>query len=651
MLTKNILRPTPSDLKDYGVKIIANTITDAELSALYDKHFFYVTTNNQELKHLVEWLIQYMDTDQLYHLCVRLMRLEAKEQGYENFLRNKTLAKEVLSALMSQIGFTQSIYEKFTSCESATDFLCGQLDIPGELCSLFRLTYEQFPEITGVNKNTLLQNIIHPLITSNIINAMAMLDIEPRKAQAIITQLTTVIRSNESNAYSQCISTIDKQISDCPVDYTREIKKSHQQIEIDCMMLRRDARLLENPERQNASMLSQAVVLKLSQPKIAVDRAASTVKAFVKDAKNYNIIIPQLYLGQFPTAEDAKNLQEETRQTGYPLGLVVSVVNPAEFVSDRQNPSDWAERGVEHFLVRATDHDPRIDIEMMCDAARRIESAFEEGKSVLVHCKGGQSRSAEIVLLVLATIKANEMVSEKRYNLTHIIQYMEEKRNMVDLRPDHRKNVEAAIALFIQQDFKAKDSYQIEKKLSVKENLDKCFSNLYFKKSIFQLCSVKMLQIYAAKKNDNDRLEIVNSFMNTIISALDATWFLDLLTGRGDMKVLIDYCPQGESVLAQALRFNQPNERHLLSESLRSELIELVANETGYTKQEIQDAVLSRPSSFNHVPRSAEVERRIQELNLPRRHSIHFQQRVEHVENVANDNNKPNVEKRMSGGH
>lgn len=305
-------------------------------------------------------------------------------------------------------------------------------------------------------------------------------------------------------------------------------------------------------------------------------------------------------------------------------------------------------------MVRATDHDPRIDIEMMCDAARRIESAFEEGKSVLVHCKGGQSRSAEIVLLVLATIKAKEMESENRSHLVHIIQYMEDKRNMVDLKSEHQANVKAAIALFVQQHYKVTDSYQTEPKLSVKENLDKCFSNLYFKKSILQLCSVKMLQIYAAKKNDNDRLEIVNSFMNTMISSLDAAWFLDLLTGRGDMKELLDYCPQGESVLAQALRFNQPNERPRLIESVRSELIELVAKVTGYTKQEIQDAVLSRPSSFNHVPRSAEVERRIQELNLPtltRRHSTHFQQRAAHAESVTNDNNKPIVEKRMSGGH
>lgn len=238
--SKPKLTEEPSDFEKYGLSILDNTITDVELEELFKK---YNCAGGQELNDIVKGFVKYMDIAQQYRLCQRLIPLEAKYNGLDLFLRNKSLTTLCLTALMNKVGYTDQLFQKFIACEAPHDFLFETLEIPEQINNLFHLAYSQFPNMSDTDQAKLAPNVVFFLITTPIIStAMQSADIQQAVKQT--TAIKELMANTKSTLYCRFSNDLIMQIIRCPGELILPVAKSVREIENDCISLRNEARQL-----------------------------------------------------------------------------------------------------------------------------------------------------------------------------------------------------------------------------------------------------------------------------------------------------------------------------------------------------------------------------------------------------------------------
>lgn len=128
-----------------------------------------------------------------------------------------------------------------------------------------------------------------------------------------------------------------------------------------------------------------------------------------------NQITEHIWLGN---SQDARNV-DALRASG-----ITSILNCAE---DLPPALGWKE-GITHFHVGLRDdsnHSSRYRA-----ACCVLEALVDEGKSVLVHCHEGRSRSPYVVALYLAPLKFD-------WQMERAIAFIKERRPIVEIHQGH----------------------------------------------------------------------------------------------------------------------------------------------------------------------------------------------------------------------
>ncbi len=126
-------------------------------------------------------------------------------------------------------------------------------------------------------------------------------------------------------------------------------------------------------------------------------------------AHNADLIIPQIWLGNYESAKDAKFIRDK--------GITV-VVNCTKDLPFLPLP------GVYKYRVPVDDNLENSEILSMCQWINRIlpiiAEHYQKGRSILIHCYAGMQRSAIVTLLYLYLyqfhdpIKSYDLIRAKR---------------------------------------------------------------------------------------------------------------------------------------------------------------------------------------------------------------------------------------------
>jgi hypothetical protein len=162
--TLNTESPEMADLKYYAPKIIDNTLSSDELHIFYDRCKNYSLEN---LNMIVNGFKNYLDLAQLHRLCQKLMVIELERADVAGYMRNTSLSKSCVFALMNKLGFGASFLDEFMQCQTASEFLERDLAIPSELASLFQQVFTLMPHTP---KESLAEIFVFNLLTTIIKN-------------------------------------------------------------------------------------------------------------------------------------------------------------------------------------------------------------------------------------------------------------------------------------------------------------------------------------------------------------------------------------------------------------------------------------------------------------------------------------------------
>jgi len=124
-----------------------------------------------------------------------------------------------------------------------------------------------------------------------------------------------------------------------------------------------------------------------------------------------------------------------------PLGLVVSVVEKDELHGEgflgfaTVLPEDWERAGVEHRLLEMRDFQAEVDTHQAIETVFYMKKVYDQGKSVVVHCKAGRARSAMLCLLFMALFSVDSETGQL-YSLDNALKLLQNKRKQVHVGND-----------------------------------------------------------------------------------------------------------------------------------------------------------------------------------------------------------------------
>lgn len=217
-----------TDLREYGSKLIDNSISDTELEAFFTK---YNGRDSPTLDVIMKSCFRYLETAQIYQLCKRLIPLEARLNHHNNgTLRNKTAATVCLNELMTRIGYHKKIYHNFTKYDQLDDFIKSKIDLPWELGCLYSFLSSQ-PELSIIHAKKMGRIIVFHAICTPV-NEQAAQHAEQEELLCIAAKTQILISSTEKHIIS-FLTRMFNEISWHPHHQNMEIKKSKHDIEYD----------------------------------------------------------------------------------------------------------------------------------------------------------------------------------------------------------------------------------------------------------------------------------------------------------------------------------------------------------------------------------------------------------------------------------
>jgi len=273
-----------------------------------------------------------MGIAQQYQLCLSLISLEAKYNGIDRFLRNKSLATLCITALMNNLGYTDRLFQQFIACSAPHDFLLDAPEIPGPICSLFQRVYSQFAEATEEDRAKLDANLVFFLITTPIINA-AMQIADAEQAMTHATAIKGLTANTKSTLYRKFFASLYRQIAGCREDFTMPNTKSSRQMENDCLGLRNEAQHLSC--RDQAVLVSWPTVFKAlrltpdTEDKIQETRCHNMINWYLKNFNPNNLNALDRAVGDTAAMMDAIKRKHQNWLTPALIDLARRVYNRA----------------------------------------------------------------------------------------------------------------------------------------------------------------------------------------------------------------------------------------------------------------------------------------------------------------------------------
>lgn len=298
-------------------------------------------------------------------------------------------------------------------------------------------------------------------------------------------------------------------------------------------------------------------------------------------------IIPHLYLGKIPTANEALQLKKTIPN----LKLVVTLLEPFEasgigfpFNLEIQSSSQWKKLDVEHHQLIVPDFTADVPISELIEILRKMHSNIKANQDVYVHCKAGKGRSATLLFLYLYFYGSNDGQLSSRKTFDTIYAFLKAKRPQVKLNEQNFEKIREVVTFISQHEYCAmlddvdnkteinRCSFKNENKtlFQIKDDLDHYLASIEAKQMICQLNSFKDLISYGARKqhffSNSNRAIQIQTFLDHIYYAEDADWYFDLLNEKGPLKNLLDARPRGLFGSGEAV------ERKIIVDALKAEL-------------------------------------------------------------------------------
>jgi len=110
---------------------------------------------------------------------------------------------------------------------------------------------------------------------------------------------------------------------------------------------------------------------------------------------------------------------QQAKSKGYPLGLVVSVIQPFELKGEGillkpVSVEDWKLLGVETVQLNIPDFSANASLDDIDSIVKKIKQTVNAGKSVYIHCKAGRARSWMVLMCYLTTEEGMDFNSARK---------------------------------------------------------------------------------------------------------------------------------------------------------------------------------------------------------------------------------------------
>ncbi len=124
-------------------------------------------------------------------------------------------------------------------------------------------------------------------------------------------------------------------------------------------------------------------------------------KLWPKKFPIYSKITDNLYLGRLPLKNTGDDIAIQKEGISAVLTMTERFENTtSSLVADPVRPEEWQQLGIKHEQIEIQDFTPPREAELE-RAVAIVSNWLKNGEKVLVHCKAGRGRSAEVVIAYL----------------------------------------------------------------------------------------------------------------------------------------------------------------------------------------------------------------------------------------------------------